>query len=557
MVTPLPSVIQNIFSMPESFWKTETFPYEDFRFGPVRQKIFEKAVMPPVLCKTFFRVKNFLKHKRSRLWDFLGLSENFLAKNFILPSPLVHNFFFVTRNFLKHGRIPSLTFLAVRWKTFDEKRWIPTFFIPFRCQTFSEKQKRSLTNFFVLVLRIKNISPKPWCPPSYTSNWSIKKFSETENGSPMNFSGTMRKIFRQKLDTARLSRHFFNARNFLNVRTVTLQKFVAQFFEENLTESNHIPLLDQKFFLKPFFSWNTEGFTCEYFRHCQTKYFRQSCDGPHPVRRNFWHPSFLETQKCSPMKFFGTMTIFFVKTVRSLNQLQSKMFSIQDSFGKTSVPLRSFSFWSRETKKFNKAVMLLFQCKEIFKSTSFLKHRRLRLWNFSVLWEKIFAKAVICPLLSKKFFDTRIFPKQKRVRLWSFSAQWVKKNMMENVETRPLLSINFFAARIFLKHRGIPSRKFSFWSVLCDKNFSTERCCPLSMHKISRYQNFPETHRGLPMNFSSTVRKRFHRSCDTPPLIQIKFDISKILKNGSGPLRKISSQWFIKILTESDHFLPS
>ena len=43
---PLLSV--NFFSIPENFWYFEGFPYEVFRFGPVRQKIFDKTVMPPM-----------------------------------------------------------------------------------------------------------------------------------------------------------------------------------------------------------------------------------------------------------------------------------------------------------------------------------------------------------------------------------------------------------------------------------------------------------------------------------------------------------------------------
>ena len=51
----MPPLIHNSFSIPEILWKTEGFLYKDFRFGPVRQKIFDKAVIPPppFIHKTF------------------------------------------------------------------------------------------------------------------------------------------------------------------------------------------------------------------------------------------------------------------------------------------------------------------------------------------------------------------------------------------------------------------------------------------------------------------------------------------------------------------------
>ena len=43
----MPPFIHNVFSIPETFWKTEGFLYNDFRFGPVKQKILAKPWCPP------------------------------------------------------------------------------------------------------------------------------------------------------------------------------------------------------------------------------------------------------------------------------------------------------------------------------------------------------------------------------------------------------------------------------------------------------------------------------------------------------------------------------
>ena len=49
----MPPLIQNFFSIPENFRKTEGFLYKAFRFGPVRQKVPTKPWCPPPLHENF------------------------------------------------------------------------------------------------------------------------------------------------------------------------------------------------------------------------------------------------------------------------------------------------------------------------------------------------------------------------------------------------------------------------------------------------------------------------------------------------------------------------
>ena len=54
----MPPLIHKVFTIPETFWKTEGFLYKAFRFGPVRQK-FRKIRDPSPPMHENFRLKNF------------------------------------------------------------------------------------------------------------------------------------------------------------------------------------------------------------------------------------------------------------------------------------------------------------------------------------------------------------------------------------------------------------------------------------------------------------------------------------------------------------------
>ena len=74
------------------------------------------------------------------------------------------------------------------------------------------------------------------------------------------------------------------------------------------------------------------------------------------------------------------------------------------------------------------------------------------------------------PLLCMDVLDTKTFLKHRRVPLQCFSVLWDGKFPTEKRDI-PLLSMKFFDNRNVLKHRGVPLRKFfSLWN----KKFSTE-----------------------------------------------------------------------------------
>ena len=106
-----------------------------------------------------------------------------------------------------------------------------------------------------------------------------------------------------------------------------------------------------------------------------------------------------------------------------------------------------------------------------FVARIFLKHIRVALRFFSVLWNKNFSIEIShMPFLCIRFFDTRFFLKHRRVALrffWYFQTQILTKIV---IRIPLLLFINFSDARSFLKHRRVALRNFSvLWETDFDK----------------------------------------------------------------------------------------
>ena len=122
----IPPLTHKIFSIPEILWKTGGFPYQVFRFGPVRQNFFSTIPWcPPLLCMKIFDTRIFLEHKRvplrifSALWDKKKVS----TENSEIPFLCIK--FFDTRNFWNIEGFPKNFFGTVRQKVFDGKLWYP------------------------------------------------------------------------------------------------------------------------------------------------------------------------------------------------------------------------------------------------------------------------------------------------------------------------------------------------------------------------------------------------------------------------------------------------
>ena len=65
----MPRPIHNFFSIPEHFWKTEGFINNDFRFGPVKQKLSAELWRPPPSYAWKFSINDLsLKHHSVLQW---------------------------------------------------------------------------------------------------------------------------------------------------------------------------------------------------------------------------------------------------------------------------------------------------------------------------------------------------------------------------------------------------------------------------------------------------------------------------------------------------------
>ena len=142
-----------------------------------------------------------------------------------------------------------------------------------------------------------------------------------------------------------------------------------------------------------------------------------------------------------------------------------------------------------------------------FDARILLKHRRVALRIFLVLWDKTLEKNCDKPLFSyqKKICETRIFLKHRGVSTRNFSALWNKKISTKNSEF-PLLSVGFFDTRFFLKHKRVVLRSFPvLWDTDFDKKLWYTPSSPI--HKKFRYPKFSETQKGSPTTFFGIVRQ--------------------------------------------------
>ena len=203
-------------------------------------------------------------------------------------------------------------------------------------------------------------------------------------------------------------------------------------------------------------------------------FYRKSWYSP-PRHKVFWYPKLFETQKGSSTKWFGTV---------------------------------------RPKKRPKIVLPLPLLCMDVLDTKTFLKHRRVPLQCFSVLWDRKFpTEKRDIPLLSIKFFDNRNVLKHRRVLLRKFFSLWNKKFSTENLDTPPatLLSKIFRYPEI-LNDEKIALRNF-FFGTARQKKFDGEYWYSLPppppsplIHNLFRYQNFCETQNGSPTMFFSTVR---------------------------------------------------
>ena len=118
---PPPLLSMRIFSLPEIFWNTESFPGEVFSVLWDKKKFRQNREAFPLLCLKIFDTRIFSKHRSvllqilSALWD-----KNFSTEFSDIPFLSIK--FCAARNFLKHRTVPQRNF-SVLWdkKNLNEK----------------------------------------------------------------------------------------------------------------------------------------------------------------------------------------------------------------------------------------------------------------------------------------------------------------------------------------------------------------------------------------------------------------------------------------------------
>ena len=198
-------------------------------------------MIPPFSARKLFETKNFLKNSRlplrkfSALWDIKISTENRDK-----PS-LIHEFFSIPENFRK---TEGFLYKAFRFGPVRQK-----------------------------------VSAKPWCPaPLLCMKIFDEKFFWNTKCSPMKNFGALRQKLRRKIviPPPLIHKKFFPIINFLKHRMVPWRSFLGpvrwKHFRQNREAS---PSFAWNFSIPELFR-NTEGFSYDFSRHCETKIFQRS-----------------------------------------------------------------------------------------------------------------------------------------------------------------------------------------------------------------------------------------------------------------------------------------
>ena len=180
----MPPLIHKFFSIPENFWKTEGFFYKAFRFGPLRQKIFDEKLWYSLLCIKFFDTPSSLKHWRDAHEIFRHYETKIFRRKLVIP-PIMHKIF--------------------RYPRFSETlKGFP--------RNFSALWDKKFRRKLVIPLLCIKISRYP-------------KTSETLKGCPRNFSALWDKIFDENLWYPHLCIKFFDTQVSWNIEGMPTKFF--------------------------------------------------------------------------------------------------------------------------------------------------------------------------------------------------------------------------------------------------------------------------------------------------------------------------------------------
>ena len=211
-------------------------------------------------------------------------------------------------------------------------------------------------------------------------------------------------------------------------------------------------------------SFETQVFSYEFYRHCETKNFQRSL-----VKNS--------TERFAPMKFFGTETkVFDGKSWYSPPSSYPYTFSLPEIFwirAQKGYPMKFFgTVWQKfSTEKRDTPLPLMHK---ILRYTKFSETPNCSPTNlFGTVGQKFSTEKRDTPSLwCIKFCDTQKFLKQRTVPQRIFLVPWDKSFRRRNVIPPSLFlwCIKFFDTQNFPLNRSVPQRIFS---VLWDNKFWT------------------------------------------------------------------------------------
>ena len=191
-------------------------------------------------------------------------------------------------------------------------------------------------------------------------------------------------------------------------------------------------------------------------------------------------PESSETQKCSPRSFSVQWDKKFDK-IRDLSLLCTKFFDAQNFLKHYRFHLEIFLLLSDQQFLTESRVIPL-MCRTIH-YPKVVKHRSVPPRNFLVLWYKNFYRKSWYTLLCTIFSDAQNFLKHWRVRLRNFSLLWDKKCLTENCDIPPLMH-EIFEDQNIVEHWMFRLRIIS---LLWDKKIDRELSCMPLVHKTCQY----------------------------------------------------------------------
>ena len=131
---PPPPLTHIIFLISEILWKTGGFPYQVFRFGPVRHIFFRQYRDATLSYAWKFSIPEFFETQKGSPTKFFGTVRQKKIQRKIVISPFLCIQLFDTRNFLKHWMVPPRNFSALWDKKFWTKSRDTLFCIKYRNQ---------------------------------------------------------------------------------------------------------------------------------------------------------------------------------------------------------------------------------------------------------------------------------------------------------------------------------------------------------------------------------------------------------------------------------------